>query len=183
MAEQSNTNLGGVVTAEIIVLRLVHVLGGIFWVGSVTFNGVFLLPTLAGLGPAAGPVMAGLQRRRMPTVLPVVAVLTMLSGLRLLQLTSAGFSAEYFASGPGIAYSLGGLAAIAGFAVGMAFTRPAMLRAAALAGQVAGAADDAARAALGAEVARMRSRGAKGNTVMLVLVSLAAVAMAVARYL
>jgi hypothetical protein len=171
------------VTAEIIVLRLVHVLGGIFWVGSVTFNAAFLLPTLAALGPAAGPVMAGLQRRRMTTVLPTVAVLTILSGLRLLQVGSAGFAGDYFASGPGIAYSVGGLLAIAGFAVGMGFTRPAMARAGALAAQMGSAADDAARAALGAEIARLRSRGAKSNSVMLILVTIAAVAMAVARYL
>ncbi len=170
-------------TAEIIVLRLVHVLGGIFWVGSVTFNAAFLLPTLAALGPAAGPVMAGLQRRRMTTVLPTVAVLTILSGLRLLQVGSAGFAGDYFASGPGIAYSVGGLLAIAGFAVGMGFTRPAMARAGALAAQMGSAADDAARAALGAEIARLRSRGAKSNSVMLILVTIAAVAMAVARYL
>ncbi len=170
-------------TAEIIVLRLVHVLGGIFWVGSVTFNAAFLLPTLAALGPAAGPVMAGLQRRRMTTVLPTVAVLTILSGLRLLQVGSAGFAGDYFASGPGIAYSVGGLLAIAGFAVGMGFTRPAMARAGALAAQMGSAADDAARAALGAEIARLRSRGAKSNSVMLILLTIAAVAMAVARYL
>lgn len=170
-------------TAEIIVLRLVHVLGGIFWVGSVTFNAVFLLPTLAALGPGAGPVMAGLQQRRMTTVLPIVAVLTILSGLRLMQVTSAGFADDYFASGPGIAYSVGGLLAITGFAVGMVFTRPAMARAGSLAAQMAGVADDAARSALGAEIARLRSRGTRGNVVMVALVGLAAVTMAVARYL
>ncbi len=170
-------------TAEIIVLRLVHVLGGIFWVGGVTFNAVFLLPTLAGLGPGAGPVMAGLQRRRLTTVMPTVAVLTILSGLRLLQLASAGFVGDYFASGPGIAFSLGGLLGIAGFVVGMGFTRPAMARAAVLATQLPGAPDDAARATLGAEIARLRGRGARSNAVMLALLTVAAVAMAVARYL
>ena len=169
-------------TAEVIVLRLVHVLGGIFWVGSVTFNAAFLLPTLAGLGPAAGPVMAGLQRRRMTTILPTVAVLTILSGLRLMQIGSAGFDGDYFSSGPGMAYLGGGLLGIAGFVIGMAFTRPAMARAGALAAQLPGAPDEAARAALGAEVARLRARGTKSNSVMLTLVTLAAVAMAVARY-
>lgn len=170
-------------TAEILVLRLVHILGGIFWVGSVSFNAVFLLPTLAGLGPAGGPVMAGLQRRRMTTVLPTVAVLTILSGLRLMQISSAGFSGDYFASAAGLAYTLGGVAAILGFAAGMGLTRPAMARAGALAAQVAGAADEAARAALGAEIARLRSRGARWNSVMFTLVAFAAACMAVARYL
>ena len=170
-------------TAELIVLRLVHVLGGIFWVGSVLFNAIFLMPTLAGLGPAAGGVMAGLQRRRLPTVLPVVAVLTMLSGVRLMQLTAAGFSGAYFASPSGRAYAFGALASIVGFAVGMGMARPAMLRAGALGAEMATAPDEAARATLAAELARVRSRGAKGNAVMLVLLGLAAAAMAVARYL
>ena len=39
--------------AEILVLRLVHVLGGMFWVGSGLFSTFFLLPALAGAGPAA----------------------------------------------------------------------------------------------------------------------------------
>jgi uncharacterized membrane protein len=171
------------VTAELIVLRLVHVLGGIFWVGSMTFNAVFLMPTLAGLGPAAGPVMAGLQRRRLPTVLPVVALLTILSGVRLMQVTSVGFSAAYFETAAGQAYAFGGLTAIVGFLVGIVFVRPAMVRAGALGTEMAAAPDDAARATLAAELGRLRDRTRGGNAVVLVLLALAAVAMAVARYL
>ena len=32
---------------ELLVLRLVHVLGGIFWVGSALFMAIFLFPALA----------------------------------------------------------------------------------------------------------------------------------------
>ena len=82
--------------AELIVLRLIHVLGGIFWVGSALFTAIYLVPSLAQAGPAAGQVMGALQRRRLFIVLPTVAVLTVLSGIRLMQLTSDGFSAAYF---------------------------------------------------------------------------------------
>lgn len=57
---------------EILVLRLVHVLGGVFWLGSGLFTAFFLMPALATAGPAAGPLMGALQRRKLFTVLPIV---------------------------------------------------------------------------------------------------------------
>ena len=88
-------------TAEILVLRLVHILGGIFWVGSGLFTTFFLVPALASSGPSAGPVMTALQRRHLFTALPVSALLTILSGLRLMWIGSAGFAPAYFASASG----------------------------------------------------------------------------------
>ena len=71
-------------STELVVLRLVHILGGIFWLGSGLFTTFFLIPALGRAGPAAaGPVMGALQQRRLFTVLPVVALLTILSGVRL----------------------------------------------------------------------------------------------------
>src|SRR5437868_8171026 len=37
--------------AEVVVLRLIHILGGITWVGGMTIMAVFIMPVLAGLGP------------------------------------------------------------------------------------------------------------------------------------
>ena len=114
--------------AELLVLRLVHVLGGVFWVGSALFMAIFLFPALASAGPAAGQIMGAMQRRRIFTVLPVVATLTLLSGVRLMQLTSDGFSAAYFNSPSGRVYAWGGTFAIAAFVVGILFARPTGLR-------------------------------------------------------
>ena len=87
--------------AEILVLRLIHILSGITWLGSGLFTSFFLVPALASSPAFMAQVMAGLQRRRMFLVLPIVAILTMLSGLRLLWIDSAGFEAGYFATGTG----------------------------------------------------------------------------------
>ena len=114
-------------SAEILVLRVVHVLGGVFWLGSGLFTSFFLMPAFAGSGPAAGAVMAGLQRRRLFTVLPIVAVLTILSGLRLMWIASRGFSPVYFESGMGLTLAVSGALAIVGgvliFVIGV--TKPA----------------------------------------------------------
>lgn len=168
---------------ELLVLRLVHILGGMIWVGAGVFNSFFLLPALGQAGPAAGQVMAGLQRRRVFTFLPVVALLTILSGVRLMQLTSGGFSPAWFATAPGRTYAWSGVAAIVGFLVGVLVGRPAAMRAARLGATLSTATDPAERAALMARLEGPRRVGTIASTLSVALVILAAAGMAVARYL
>ncbi len=169
--------------SELMVLRVIHVVGGAFWVGAVVFNSAFLLPALAASGPAAGQVMANLRRRHMLTVLPVVAILTLLSGLRLIQIASGGITTSYFETGSGRTYATGGALAILGFLIGMSVVRPALNRVAALGATMATAQDDATRAAIGAEIGAVRRRGASANAIVAVLLVAATVAMAIGRYM
>ena len=169
--------------AEILVLRLVHILGGVFWVGSGLFTTFFLVPTLAAGGPVAGQVMAGLQRRHLFTVLPLAALLTILSGVRLMMITSAGFSPAYFQSDAGRGFAWGGTFAIAAFVLSLIVVRPAAVKSGALAAQLAQATDDATRADLSARLAGLRKRGATWGMLATALLLLAAGLMAVARYL
>ena len=169
-------------TGELLVLRLVHILGGMIWVGSGIFNSFFLLPTLAQAGPAAGQVIAGLQRRRLFTILPIVALLTILSGVRLMQITSAGFSPAYFASASGRTYAWSGVAAIVGFLIGVFIARPAAMRAAKV-GAAMATASDADRASQAATLERYRRTSSITSSLSVALVVLAAAGMAVARYL
>jgi uncharacterized membrane protein len=167
--------------AEILVLRLVHVLGGIFWVGAMLYNAFFLMPAMVQAGAAAGPVMAGLQQRKLFTWMPVVAILTMLAGIRLMMIGSQGFDGTYFATPMGRTYLGGGVLAILGFVVGLTVARPAMMRAGELS-QAMASADEAGRAAMQAELATLRKRGATASTVVTWMLIAAAAAMAVARY-
>lgn len=170
-------------TAEILVLRLVHILGGMFWVGSGIFTSFFLMPALAQAGPAAGQVMAGLQRRRLFTFLPVVALLTILSGFRLMWIASVGFSPAYFASTSGRTYAWSGVAAIVGFVVAIVIARPAAVRAAGLGATLAATTDSATRASLTATLDGLRRRSSVASSISVALVLLAAMGMSVARYL
>ena len=166
---------------EILVLRLVHVLGGTFWVGSALFSGLFLVPALASAGPAAAQVMGGLRQRRLFTVLPVVAVLTILSGLRLMWLTSGGFAPAYFMSPGGGVFAISGGAAVAAFALTLLVSRPTSARAMALGASI-DAADESSRAKLMAERERLRKRSAVSAQIGMYLLILGAAGMAVARY-
>lgn len=167
---------------ELLVLRLVHILGGMIWVGAGIFNSFFLMPTLAHAGPAAGQVIAGLQRRQLFTFLPIVALLTILSGVRLMQITSEGFSPAWFASTTGRTYAWSAVAAIVGFLVGIVIGRPAAMRTAKVA-QAMSTASQEERASLAAALERHRRIASIASSLSIALVVLAAAGMAVARYL
>ena len=168
---------------EIIVLRLVHVVGGILWVGAAVFNMLFLAPALRASGPAAGPVMAALRQRGLFVFLPVVALLTILSGTRLMMIVSAGFDASWFQSTRGSVYAWSGLISIVAFVLGISVTRPLANKIGALAGQLAQAKDDAARAALGARLASAQKWMALTGFALTAMLLASAAGMAVARYL
>jgi uncharacterized membrane protein len=170
------------VPIELIVLRVLHILGAILWVGSGLFTYLFLLPSLRPGSPAFHEVMGGLQRRRLFTVLPVTAVVTMLSGVRLLQIVSDGFSGEYFARASGQVYAAAGLASVFAFTLSLVVSRPAAVRTGALMGQREAASDDE-RARIDVTLASLRRRGAVATVVSMTLIILAAAGMAVARYL
>jgi uncharacterized membrane protein len=168
--------------AEIIVLRLVHVLGGLFWVGTGLFSAIFLIPAMSDAGPAAGAIMGGLQRRRMFVVLPIVAVLTILSGVRLMWLTSGGFAPGYFTSGRGATFTVAAVAAIVAFALGLTIGRPMAARLAAVGESLRIAGDAETKARLGGEMSRLQRRNMLLNRVTGVLLIIAAAGMAVGRY-
>jgi len=166
-----------------LVFRILHIVAGVLWVGMAVFTAYVLMPALAEAGPDAAKVMAGLQRRRILTVIPALGLVTILAGVWLLWTTSAGFQHDYLLSRAGHAFSLGGGIAIIGFALGVGVMRPAMLKAGALMQTMGGLTSDADRQARMAEIGRLRARaGATGRFVGVLLV-LATAAMAVARYL
>jgi len=168
-------------SVELIVLRLVHIVGGTFWVGSALFTFFFLMPTVMQAGPAvAGPVMGGLQQRKLMTWLPVVAILVILSGLRLMMIVSGG-DAHWYQHRSGHVYSIAGALAIIAFLIGFTVNRPAMVKAGKL-GQSA-VSDAPTRAAIQEEIKRLQRRSYVGTMVVTWLLLASAAGMAVARYL
>ena len=167
----------------VIVLRLIHIVAGALWVGMATFTTYFLQPALQEVGPDGGKVIAALQRRGVMTVTPILAVATLLSGLWLYLRAAGGQHAAFARSGPGIAFGIGGLAAIAAWVTGMFVMRPAMMKSAALAQSLGALASGEEHQRLGAETARLRARAAVAGKAMTHLLFLALAAMAVARYI
>lgn len=169
-------------SVELLVLRLLHVVGGIFWVGGGLYSTIFIMPALATAGPAAAPIFAEMQRRKLFTVLPLVALTTMLSGLRLMWIVSGGFTASYFATGPGLTFAIGGAASIIGFLVAMFVSRPASMKLGPLAAQLPSLSGEA-KASAERRVASLKSQASVGTAAAVLLLTVAAVAMSIARYL
>src|SRR5687768_16292301 len=117
----------------LILARILHVVLGVLWVGSMYFVSVFLMPSLGEAGPDAGKVVTALARRKYMIFIPVVAIINMLSGLWLYWKVSSGFAPEYMGSGPGQTYGVGAVLAIIAFILGVTITRPAMMKATELA--------------------------------------------------
>jgi len=168
--------------AEFLVLRLIHILSGIFWIGSGLYTFFFLGPALASTPAVMGQVMAGLQRRRVFMVQEIAAGLVLLSGLRLLMIDSAGFSSSYFATGTGRTFAMAGVFAVFAAVFNFGVARPTMVRAGALAASLAASSDTSEKARLTRELDKLRKRGAIAGMLAVTFGILAASGMAVARY-
>ena len=168
--------------AELLVLRFVHIISGIVWVGSGVFTAFFLIPALAANRQLMPQVMEALQRRRVFVIIPTVGLLAILSGVWLLWIDSAGFADSYMQTGVGRTFSLGGTAAIIALLLQFFVSRPAGLKLGAIAAQLATSPPDAERERLSAEAERLRRRNAMGTLGAVIFGLLAASAMAIARY-
>ncbi|MEE8062460.1 MAG: hypothetical protein V3T16_11555 [Gemmatimonadales bacterium] len=165
----------------LLVMRVLHILLGVFWAGTLIFNAIYLQPSLRDAGPDAAKVAAGLMRRRFLDVMPLAAAVTILSGLWLYWLVSGGFQVAYMRSATGMTIGLGAVAAIVAFTIGVAIMRPAMLRAAALSQAAAQAAAPERDAQL-TEAQALRARAGVAGKYVAALLVVAVVAMAIARY-
>jgi uncharacterized membrane protein len=165
-----------------VLLRLLHVGLGVFWVGTMIFNAAFLGPSVRDAGPDGAKVMAGIMQRRFMDIMPIVALITVLSGLWLYWKASGGLQPAYVHSAPGITFAVGGVLGIIAYAVGITVVRPSMMNAVRL-GPTVAQASPAERDALAARVQAYRARAMGAGKVVAVLLGLAAAAMGVARYL
>jgi uncharacterized membrane protein len=167
----------------LLVLRVIHIFGGAFWVGTMFFTVFFLEPSVREAGPDGAKVMQGLMRRKFVIIMPVIAVLTILAGVGLLEQASGGFHPDWMSSRTGITLSLGALTAILAFLIGVVVVRPSMARMGPLMAQAAQTADAAAKGALMSQVQSLQSRMRVASRVIVLLLGITVVTMAVARYL
>jgi uncharacterized membrane protein len=104
----------------VIVLRVIHILSGVFWVGSAIFTGFFVSPAVAATAEAGQKFMAHLvTKSRVTARITAAAILTVLAGAALYWIDSQGLTSLWTTSGPGIGFGLGALFAIVGLVFGV----------------------------------------------------------------
>lgn|SRR5690242_13802144 len=161
-----------------VILRFVHIVLGILWVGSVFAITVILVPGMQQLGLPLDPVMRTLQHRKFSQIMMSFGGLTVLAGLSMMFVLSRGHEAEYFSSPMGRTLSLGGLCAILALVLGGAVSRPALEKAAKLRAEIGSNAADPRMA----EVAALQKRLVVTSKAVIALLLIAISCMAIARY-
>ena len=170
--------------AYMVSLRIVHIVTGVIWVGSLFVVVVFVQPSAAALGSAGAPFMSELRRRRLVDVVFIDALCTVVAGSFLYWHdwhTYPSFG-DWIGSTFGVSLTVGALLAISGLGVAALVTRPTIVRLVSLGRQVAesgGTPVPETAAGIGA----LQRRLVVAERVSFSLVLLAVVAMASARYL
>ena len=165
----------------IYVLRLVHILSGAFWYGSVMFIFRFLMPSIRAVGPAGGPVMAQLNQRKLSIALMGAGILNVGSGIWLMLIVSGGTPGPWMQSGMGRTLGTGAALTIVALLLGMIVVAPATRRMGAIAGGIAKRGGPPSPEEM-AEMGRLQQRNGVGTAIIATLLTLTVIAMAVARY-
>lgn len=106
----------------ILVLRLVHILAGVFWVGGALFMNFFIGPTIGATAQAGKQFASYLMiRTRLVTVMTSAALLTILAGGLLYWRDSQGLASLWMYAGSGIGYAIGGVSGLIGAIFGIMF--------------------------------------------------------------
>jgi len=103
-----------------VVLRLVHVVGGVFWVGGAIAMNFFIGGTIRATGDA-GKQFAGhlMGRTSFSQFMTYSAILSVLAGFILYGIDSNWFTSAWQSSGPGIGFGIGALFALIGLVTGI----------------------------------------------------------------
>jgi uncharacterized membrane protein len=167
-----------------IVFRIVHILAGAIWFGSLTVLVFFIQPSGASLGPSAGPfIQELLARRRLPNFVLSMGGVTVVAGLFLYwkDWHDKGSFADWIGTNFGLAITVGAVAAIVALAIGGSVVKPTLARALALGAELA-AADGPPQADRAAELRALQMRVRTFTRIVLALLAVAILAMATARY-
>ena len=110
---------------DVLVLRLIHIGAGAFWVGAVFTFFLFVQPAAVAVGPDATKFTYQLlHQRRLPVVILSAAAITVLAGIWLLVITSNGLDPDLLFAASRLGYTVGGVVAIVTFGIGALYVFP-----------------------------------------------------------
>lgn len=112
------TSTGGIIA--ITVLRLLHIVAGVIWVGAGVALSMYIEPALEKSGVNTTHFLRALYTRTgFDKLMPIVAVITTVAGIILYGIVSNGFSdVDFMRSGKGIVLGIGALFGLMAFGHG-----------------------------------------------------------------
>ena len=104
----------------VIILRILHIISGVLWVGAGLIMFFFIGPTLGATAEAGQKFAQHLMTQtRFTAVVTVSAILTVLAGASLYWIDSGGLTSAWMHSGAGLGFGIGAFFALIGFIFGM----------------------------------------------------------------
>jgi uncharacterized membrane protein len=167
-----------------LVLRFFHIVAGALWFGSAFLFARYVGPSVAEVGPSAGPLMHALiKERRAATVIAGLAITTVVVGwaIWLIDLAVVGSLTTWISSSFGLVLTIGGVLATAAAYFGITGIGNNVERLVDIGDQVA-ASGGPPTPEQGARMAHLSAEIARHGRIDLVLLFLAVAAMATARY-
>lgn len=163
-------------------LRAVHILLAALWLGAAFLLSMFVLPAVRDAGPAGGQLVATLQKCKLHAFMAITAVLTVLTGIWLYWVFTAGLQEQVMFSPGGLAFGIGGLCGLLAMILGGAVMGRGFARMTAMGERIA-MLPEAERASHMQEIAVLRGRLSIASKLILLLMIAALLLMAVGHYL
>jgi len=166
-----------------IILRLIHIFAGVFWAGTSLLLAGFVEPSVRSLGDEGGRFMQRLTGpSRLPTFMNLAAILSSIARAILYWIISGGLSLSWMTSAPGVGLSIGAVAAAGAFVSGHVIQARSASRVASLGREIQSQGGLPSSSQL-MEMQNLQARLRRGGVLGAVLLSIAVIGMAIARYL
>jgi uncharacterized membrane protein len=167
----------------LIFLRLLHICCGVFWAGATIYLAAFILPASNKAGPEGGKFMQALaQTNKLPIVMMIIPIITVLCGLFLIWEVSNGLMMDWITSTHGIVLITGASVALFTFVFGFAVNRPTVMKMAKIGGEIAraGVPPTAEQAQ---QLEKLRNRLKSATNFAAILLGFTVIAMSMVHYL
>ena len=170
-------------TSLFLLVRLVHVLLGALWFGSIALLVLFVMPAISQSGPAGGQVMGSMMRRGFGPFMPVIGGTTVVTGIVLYWRFTSGFDSSLVHSHAGLAFGIGGLLGIASLVIGGSMVGRGTDTLMRMGDELARMPDGPDKSAFVQRMTALRQRTASAARVLLVLVTITIALMTMAHYI
>jgi len=168
--------------AYMVILRIIHIFSGVFWVGATFMLVGYVAPAVEAAGDAGRAFMSQLAlKTSFSPAMGIVGTLATVSGL-LLYWNIFGLSTDVFSSGYGTALSIGALAGILALISGMVFQFKSISKMKAINREVEASQGPPSPEQI-AELGRQGERVALGGRIGVILMTIALLGMSTAQYL
>jgi uncharacterized membrane protein len=166
----------------LLVLRFIHIVASVCWAGGGFIFFLFVEPTSKALAPTGMQfVQYMVTKRRFSIFMVISSTLTVLSGALLIWQRAGGDWLGYVSSGPGLGFTLGSIAGIVVYFIGMFGVNPRAVQLAKIGGEIQ-AAGGPPTPAQGAQLQKLDREMSALSLADFLLVALSLGLMATARF-